>query len=211
MDSRTNSDDPLAHFDRPKTLELPDFEWEFEPIRITAMGGADACSLEDQRPRERFVEIPQITRRGVAWVLGWAGALAVLAITAGLLAELAYLASAEHALSVAARAGAIEATLPRATYQSVVATVERRLAQYPALAQQVLLTLSQNGVPVQTQFRQREGDRIAISLSAPGSAGIPEWLRRFSCWRAGSRIRAEAEQVIPGRKLALLRGQSAPN
>jgi hypothetical protein len=85
------------------------------------------------------------------------------------------------------------------------------LAQYPALAKQVLFTLSQNGVPVQTQFRQREGDRITISLSAPGTAGVPEWLQRFSFWRAGSRIRAEAEQIIPGRKLALRRSQSAAN
>jgi hypothetical protein len=204
MDSRTISDDPFAHFDRPKTLELPDFEWEFETIPIApSAGSADAGSFEDHRPRERFIEISQITRRGIGWVLPWTGALAVLAIAAGLLAEFACIASAEHALSNAARAAAIEATLPRATYQSVAATVERRLARYPALAKRVLLTLSQNGVPVQTQFRQHEGERITVSLSAPESAGIPRWLQRFSFRRIDSRMQAEAEQLVPGRKLAL--------
>jgi hypothetical protein len=211
MDNLPGSDDPLAHFHRPKTLELPDFEWEFGAIPMALAQSAEVRLAEDDRPRERFIEIPLITRRGVGWVLGWAGALGVLAIVAGLLTEFACLVSARHALAIAARAGAVEATLPRATYQSITAPVERRLTGSPALATQVLLTLSQNAVPVQTQFRQREGDRIVVSLSAPGIAGVPTWLRLFSFWNARSRIQAQAEQVIPARKLAILRTPPAPN
>src|SRR5262245_4005386 len=114
MDCRPNSDDLLGHFDRPKSLELPDFEWEFETIPMSLAGGEKPRLVEDDRPREGFLEIPHITRRGVAWVLGWAGALGVLAIVCGLLTEFACLASAKHTLSIAARAGAFEATLPRA-------------------------------------------------------------------------------------------------
>lgn len=211
MDSRLNSDDPLGHFDHPKTLESPDFEWEFETLPIASAGIADSRDDDDDDPRERFIEIPLITRRGVGWVLGWAGALGVLVITAASLVEFACRASATHTLSIAARAGAIEATLPRATYQSIAATIERRLARYPTFVNQVALTLSQNGESVQTRFRRREGDRLAVALSAPGRASVPTWLQRFSFWRTDSRIHAEAEQIVPGRKLALLRSPPAPN
>lgn len=211
MDSLPSSNDPLAHFDRPKTLELPDFEWEFDSTPIASTATAEVRVVEDNRPGERFIEIPLIRRRGVGWVLGWTGALGVLALVAGLLSEFACLASAQHSLAIAAQAGAVEATLPRATYQSIAATVERRLAGNPALAKQALLTLSQNSVPVQTRFRQREGDRMTVSLSAPSSAGVPAWLHRFSFWRADSRIQAQAEQIIPGQKLAVLRSPPARN
>ena len=121
------------------------------------------------RATERFIEVPRDTRRGIGWVLAWAGALAVLAIAAGVLTEFAYVLAAERTLSVAARAGAMEATLPRATYQSVTAAVDRRLNQYPLLAKQLQLSLLQNGTLVQSQFRQHDGDRFAITLSGPAA------------------------------------------
>jgi hypothetical protein len=203
MDRRATPNDPLGHFDRPKTLELPDFEWEFENVPVTSMGTAESRLVEDDRPREQFIEIPLIARRGVCAVLGWAGAFAVFVVAASLLAKFACVASARRTLAIAARAGAVEATLPRATYQSIAATVERRLAASPTLAKQAVLTLSQNSVQVQTHFRQREGDRVAVSLSAPSSAGVPAWLQRFSFWHADLRIQAQAEQVVPGRKLVI--------
>ena len=157
------------------------------------------------RAAERFIEVPRDTRRGIGWVLAWAGALAVLAIAAGVLIEFAYVLAAERALSIAARAGAMEATLPRATYQSVTAAVDRRLNQYPLLAKQLHLSLLQNGTLVQTQLRQHEGDRFAITLSGPSSAAVPDWLRTLMFWRGESAIQAHAEQQLPGRKLAYAR------
>ena len=203
MDSSQTSNDLLAHFDHPKTLEMPDFEWVDEVIPFAS--GADASkNVPTLDPAsERFIEIPRDTRRGICWVLAWAGALAVLAIAAGVLTEFAYVLAAERTLLVAARAGAMEATLPRATYQSVTATVDRRLKQYPSLAAQLHLSLLQNGTLVQSQLRQHDGDRFAITLSGPSSSAVPDWVRTLIFWRNDSSLlQAHAEQVLPGRKLA---------
>jgi hypothetical protein len=202
MDIGQTSDELLGHFDQPKTLEMPDFEWVDEAIPFVPTAAAsDSTAAPDPAP-ERFIEIPRDTRRGICWVLAWAGALAVITVAMGLLAEFAYVIAAERALSVAARAGAMEATLPRATYQSVTATVDRRLSQYPSLAAQVQLSLLQNGTLVQSPFRQHDGDRFVLTLSGPSSAAVPAWLSTLISWRGDSAIRAHAEQQIPGRKLA---------
>src|SRR5437764_1142099 len=131
MDSGQTSDDLLAHFDRPKLLDLPDFEWVDEVAPFDSATSAISSINTPARATEQYIEVPRDTRRGVGWVLAWAGALAVLATGAGVLTEFAYVLAAERTLSVAARAGAMEATLPRATYQSVTAAVDGRLNQYP--------------------------------------------------------------------------------
>jgi hypothetical protein len=202
MDSDRPSDDLLAHFDRPKTLDMPDFEWVDEVIPFESGVVLVHGVGSPEHATERFIEVPRDTRRGVGWVLAWAGAIAVFTIAAGILTEFAYVFAAERALSVAARAGAMEATLPRATYQSVTAAVDRRLRHYPLLAKQVRLALLQNGTLVQSQFRQHDGDHFAITLSGPDSAAVPDWLRPLTFWRADSAIQAYAEQQLPGRKLA---------
>lgn len=202
MDTGPNSDDLLAHFDRPKTLELPDFDWVDEVIPIESA----ASDVQDNRAAgirtERFIEVPRDKRRGVGWVLAWAGALAVFAIAAGMLIEFAYVLAAERTLEIAARAGAMEATLPRATYQSVAAVIDRRMNNYSGLAKQLRFSLLQNGELVQSQFRQREGDRFTIMLSGPGGAAVPWWLRTLMFWRGEWAIHAYAERQLPRRKLA---------
>jgi hypothetical protein len=102
---------------------------------------------------------------------------------------------------MAARTGATEATLPRATYQSVAAAVERRLAGYPQLGGQLQLNLLQNGRPVGRQFRAGDGDRVSITLSAPTSSVVPGWLSKISLWRGDAPLNAHAEREVPGRKL----------
>jgi hypothetical protein len=202
MDSGQTSNELLGHFDQPKTLEMPDFEWVDDVIPLAPAAGASNSAPTPEPATERFIEIPRDTRRGVGWVLVWAGALAVLVIAAGVLVEFAYVLAAERTLSIAARAGAMEATLPRATYQSITAAVDRRLNQYPSLAAQLHLSLLQNDALVQSQFRPHEGDRFAITLSGPSSSAIPDWLRALMFWRGESAIQAHAEQQLPGRKLA---------
>jgi hypothetical protein len=201
MDSGPTSDELLAHFDRPKTLEMPDFEWVDAVLPFGPASASHSANVPD-RDAERYIEVPRDTRRGICWVLAWAGALAVLTIATGVLIEFAYVLVAERTLSVAARAGAMEATLPRATYQSVTAAVDRRLIQYPFLAKQLHLSLLQNGALVQSQFRQHEGDLFAITLSGSSSSTVPEWLRTLLFWRGESAIQAHAERRLPGRKLA---------
>jgi hypothetical protein len=201
MDSDPTSDELLAHFDRPKTLEMPDFEWVDAVLPFGPVSASHGANMPD-RVAERYIEVPRDTRRGICWVLAWAGALTVLTIATGVLIEFAYVLVAERTLSVAARAGAMEATLPRATYQSVTAAVDRRLIQYPLLAKQLHLCLLQNGALVQSQFHQHEGDLFAITLSGPSSLAVPEWLRTLLFWRGKSAIQAHAEKRLPGRKLA---------
>ena len=201
MDSRRTSNDLLAHFDRPKTLEMPDFEWVEDAVSFDSVASVDHCSGATHTATERFIEIPRDTRRGIGWVLAWAGALAVLAISAGVLSEFAFVLTAERTLSIAARAGAMEATLPRATYQSVTAAIDRRLHQYPLLAKQLNLSLLQNGTPVQSQFRQHDGDHYAVVLSGPSTAAVPHWLRTLMFWHGESKIEVRGEHQSPGRRL----------
>jgi hypothetical protein len=196
MDRGPTSDELLAHFDHPKTLKMPDFEWVDEVLPFEPTGSPSHLAAE------RYIEVPRDTRRGVRWVLAWAGAMAVLTIAFGILAEFAYVLAGERTLSVAARAGAMEATLPRATYQSILAAVDRRLIRYPLLAKQLHVSLFQNGALVQSQIRQHEGDLFAITLSSRSSSAVPEWLRNLIFWRRGSAIQAHAERQLPGRKLA---------
>jgi hypothetical protein len=189
----------LAHFDRPKTLELPDFEWVNEVI-------SDQPSTIPINPSpppsgDAVIAVRQETKRGIAWVLQWAAGLAALAVAGTVLIEFALLVAAERNLVLAARAGVLEATLPRATYQSVTDVVERRLSSYPRMAEQLQLTLVQNGAPVERRFRQHDGDRFSITLSAPNSSVLPRWLRTVTFWRPDALIYAHADQHVPTRKL----------
>jgi hypothetical protein len=200
MDRGPTSDNLLAHFDRPKLLDMPDFEWVDEVIPLEPASGASQA-VSAPNSAERFIEVPRDTRRGVCWVLAWAGALMVFAIATGVLAEFGYVLAAESALSAAARAGAREATLPRATYQSVTAAVDRRLNHYPLLAKQLRLSLLQNGTLVQSQFRQHDGDLFTITLSGPSNSAVPDWLRTLMFWHSKLEIQAHAELQLPGRNL----------
>lgn len=202
MDSGQTSFELLAHFDRPKTVDRTDVDWMTGVESAAADGAPAALRATVGRPQ------PPLPSRGVGWVLQWAAALAVLAFTASILTEFAYLAAAEHALALAARAGALEATLPGATYQSVAASVERRLTNYPLLTSRLRLSLQQNGLAVGPQFRLTDGDRLYIALSAPTSAVVPDWLRTMMVWREASQIRVHAERQMPGRKLQPVRRRS---
>lgn len=211
MDRYQASEGPLGHFDRPKTHELPDFEWVEEIISFDSAANANQKVDLANSATDRFILVPKDTRRGICWVLAWAGAIAVFAVAASVLAEFAFVFSAEQALSIAARAGAMEATLPRATRQSVAAAVDRRLQRYPLLAKQRRFSLLQNGSLVQTQLQRYEGDYFTVSLSCPSNAAIPEWLLNLLVWREETAIHASAEQQLLGRKVACVANPRARN
>jgi hypothetical protein len=135
-------------------------------------------------------------------VLQWAAAVAVLAIASSVLVEFGQGIAAEHVLRIAARAGAAEATLPKATYESVAAVIERRLATTcPQLKGQLQLTLLRNGTPVVQHFRPVGGDRLSVTISAPTSSLVSSWVRMLSPGRRESLTSAHAESQMPGRKL----------
>ena len=178
MDDARSSHDLLAHFDRPHAVAAPDVA---RPMLLPT--------------------------RGIVWVLQWAAALTLLAFAAGVLIEFAYLVGAERTLARAARAGALEATLPRATFQSVTGSVERRLTQYPGLSRRLRFSLQQNGHPTRRNFQPTDGDRISLTLTADADAMLPGWLPSLHFWRTASRIEAHAERQMPGRRMIAARSR----
>jgi hypothetical protein len=139
--------------------------------------------------------------RGVVWVLRWAAAIAVLWVAGCVLAEFAYCLSAEHTLARAARAGALEATLPRASFRSVGDTVERRLVRQVSWIEQLKLSVHQNGAAVGGAIQAAGGDRLAVSLAVPVRAVVPPWLSSISLRTGESQIEVRAERTVPGRAL----------
>jgi hypothetical protein len=203
MDRSQTSNDLLAHFDRPKTLGMPEFDGVDELLADEPASVPIDYFSPSQIPHDEETRPPHTATRGVGWVLQWAAVGAVLFFAAGVLIQLACGLAAEHQLAIAARAGASEATLPRATYQSVIATIERRLACYPRLAKELHVSLEQNGSLLQQQLSQHEDDSFAISLCAPTSSITPGWFRVLTFGGRDSRVQARAESRIPGRKLAV--------
>jgi hypothetical protein len=148
-----------------------------------------------------------IPTRGVAWVLRWAVALAVLYFSGCVLAEFAYCLAAEHVLARAARAGALESTLPRATCASIRAAAERRLASYQQVAGPLQLVIRQNAVPIRTKLQPQPGDQMSVSIATTARAVTPRWLQALKFWDSEEQILVTAERQMPGR--ALRRGRES--
>jgi hypothetical protein len=156
---------------------------------------------EFDAPAARGTTLPGRTR-GVGWVLQWFAALATLLFAASTLTQFGYCLAAELALTRAARAAALEATLPRATSHSVTQTIDRRLADYPHWRNSRLrLSVHQNGAPLRGRIRAREGDLFCVTLAAPARDVLPRWLRTVCFWRSDSQIEVRAERQIPSREL----------
>jgi hypothetical protein len=143
------------------------------------------------------------SQRGVSWILKWAAALSVLFVAACALLQFGYCLAAEQALARAAQAGALEATLPRASQQTIVETIERRLTGYSIPTDRLQIAVLQNGLPIRRAFRITDDDRISITLSLPADAALPAWLRAVAFWHGESQIEARAERRIPGRQLKM--------
>ena len=139
--------------------------------------------------------------RGVGWVLRWAAAVAVLWFAGCLLAEFAYCLAAEHTLARAARAGALEATLPRATIPSVGDTVRHRLAGRTLWAEQLTLSVHRNGAAAGGAILATAGDQMTVTLAVPFRAAQPQWLNAFSLRTSESQIEVRAERSVPGKDL----------
>jgi hypothetical protein len=137
---------------------------------------------------------------GVICVLKWVAAAGVLFVAACTLLRLGCCIAAERSLSHAARAGVLEATLPRATRESVIATIERRLLHRSMSSDALQITIQQNGAPMQRVFQLADQDRVSVALSLPTCAVLPAWLRAVYFWTGDSPLQARAEQRIPGRE-----------
>ncbi len=153
---------------------------------------------ENAEPNTAVESIARRHIRDVRWVLKWAVAIAILVVAAATLLEFGCLMAAERTLNFAARAGAMEATLPRATYRSVQAAVERRLSGYSQMHGQVQLTLLRDGQAVGQQLQAGDGVRFSIVVKAPASAALPAWLAKLTPEQP---LLARAERTVPGRQL----------
>jgi hypothetical protein len=140
---------------------------------------------------------------GVIDVLKWAVALSVIFFAGCVLLQLGYCMAAERVLSHAARAGALEATLPRATRESVVQSIERRLPDISYAASDLQIAIRHNDAPIQRVFRLADDDRVSVTISLPVDAALPTWLRKVGFWRDAPRVEASAERRVPGRQLAM--------
>jgi hypothetical protein len=148
--------------------------------------------------RKRCGDVPV---RGIGWVLRWAAALAVLWFAGCVLAEFFYTLAAEHKLARAARAGALEATLPRASFRSVGETVERLLARRASSTGQLTLAVHRNDTAVSGAIQALGGDQMMVTLAVPVRAVLPRWLSAFRLGSSESRIEVRAERAVPGRML----------
>ncbi|MCC7474950.1 MAG: hypothetical protein IT425_06110 [Pirellulales bacterium] len=177
MHLAVNSVELLSHFDCPEAI--------YTASEVAAYEATTAA--------------PQ---RGMGWVLQWSAALGVIIVAGCVLIEFGHVAVAEQSLHRAARAGAMEATLPRATLRSVTESVERSLKEYPHWAGHLRISLLQNGRPVARRFQAVGGDRFSITLLAPTDEVVPTWLGILSPWLGENRITARAEREVPGRHVA---------
>jgi hypothetical protein len=122
--------------------------------------------------------MPIVVRRGPGWVLAWAAACALILLVATLLLQFALLLVNERYLVHAARQALIEASLPRATHESVAAAAGRALGGRPHLASMLLTETRVNG-RVQlhaTPWSAAPGDVVTVRVATLASAVVPDWL-----------------------------------
>ncbi len=155
---------------------------------------------------EGVLEVPAATLRpvpvrGSLWVLTWAAAIAIVFFAATQLVSLAFSVKAEMSLGRIAQAAAYEATLPRATMQTVRELIRRHLQREGIPASAVHIAICRNGAPVLKNAVFQEGDRIAVALALPFEAAMPEWVRSISPRLKNSSITAESESRIPTKYL----------
>ena len=111
-----------------------------------------------------------------------------------------YCLAAEHTVIAAARAGALEATLPRATSQSVAESVMQRLAGYRSASRQTQLVIQQNGAPILGRFNVQPNDRISVT-SQCRHCRAARLAATIEVLRGNSPIEGERRATMPGRKL----------
>jgi hypothetical protein len=198
MRSGQTSHELFAHFDHPKAVVCSDFDWDENAIGPagfeSASGATDAVRTVDETLED---SVQPLARRDTFWVLKWAAAATVFAVSAATLCEYGSTLAAEHALRQAAEAGIVEATLPRASRQTVLNAIERRLPQNSIDPRELNFTLLADGQPVTGRLKPREGDRLSIILSANISSPFSAWLNKNG--RAPLTVRTDRE--VPGRHL----------
>jgi len=183
-----------------RTVHLPDVE----PVSLVSEDGGDQNAGQSRHPHPSPLPKGEgIRTRGVAWVVRWVAVMGMLAWAAAQVVAFGYQLAAEQTLARAARAGALEATLPRATAASIADVIWTRLDDWAIPRREMQITLTQNGTPLHQQFHPRPGDRVAVTLRVASVSVLPAWLRNVSIAASGRHITAHAVRELPGRSLPL--------
>jgi hypothetical protein len=149
-------------------------------------------------PESRRLLTPSI---GVSLVLKWAAAATVLFLAACVVLKLGYCIAAEQVLTRVARAAALEATLPRASRESIVATIESRLLSTSIATSGLQIHLQHNNSPIGHVVRLAEDDEVTVAISIPVDAVLPAWLNASPFPFGGVSIQGYAQRSIPSRQL----------
>jgi Flp pilus assembly protein TadG len=142
--------------------------------------------------------VPRLPITAGAVVRFAAGAM-VLLIAGLALVQFGWLLWATTRLDRAARAAVEEAALPRATRQSVESQVRRALAdtRLGAVVQQVAITINDRRDRAGPIDRAAPHDVVAVRLSVPARAAVPDWLGPLGLSLKQSSIRVRRAKTLP--------------
>ena len=129
----------------------------------------------------------------------FAVAAPVVAMMTVLLCQFIDLVHAEHLLHRAAAASAQEATLPCATYASVVAATERvlRPTRMAGVTDVPMIKINGQSNLHSTFDLLKSGDCVQVTLGACATDAAPDMLRAIGLSLAGRKLRVTAAFVKP--------------
>ena len=103
-------------------------------------------------------------------------AVPILAITGLGLVQFFWLLAAGEVLGQAAKAGAQEAVLPKATFQSVSDAVRRRLEPWAFAGNSRQIVVQVGGRAAYGVLQPRSGDEVVVTVSIASHAAVPDLL-----------------------------------
>ncbi len=125
----------------------------------------------------------------------WAAAGSLLIFVAILLLQFGLLLANQRKLSRAAQRAATEATLPRATPESVAQAARRALRGNPRLAAAIQTMTHVNGSlqHAAIELQVEPGDALTVHVAASATAAVPDWLRCVGLSLDGLLLQATAK------------------
>ena len=178
--------------DREKWGRGTHFSLERPPSWIN-LGNMRAALPIERCPTERR----PLERRLLTNLCEMLVAVPILAITGLGLVQFIWLLAAGEALGQAAEAGAQEAVLPKATFQSVSDAVRRRLDPWGSAggARQILVQVG--GRAAYGVLQPRSGDEIVVTVCVASHAAVPDLLGSLGLPLFGEKLHGRRALRVP--------------